>query len=537
MSHDQEVRPTIGKENEHVCRDTRVVRADLSQRRGAEAALTALCDRLYPNQSRPPVYGMYRNLYEDSCGSGYCAAAGESLAPVCDGSAAYLDLSQLELSSAECLGVQELYRHILATEYLAACAVDEAELPVCMFLMNRSRTAEGTGHVYRAGHINVMVRRNFFSEMAGESFGLLMRAYTPALLAAGVLLGSGCVADEGDEDVEPGKVLCSQRLCAQSCIYPSFETTRSRSFTLNLRGFAEPLADSRIAPVAVRNHVIGPQDSTVAPVEELRLFLTQAASYLLLRTDLPLPDLTLAHPLQAGALWNQDPWAPVALANGGMMNALDMAEAALQGMAELLEALGTGDWALPGWQRYVAWYTRIIDLLRKLDLAGAAEHLEWLAKHLAFEGLDPETAQNVDVLYHEITPELFREGGDHVARDLGLAPRLTEDDLTEVLCTPPDDTRAYLRGHLARAASDAGEEIEMTGWDAVSFRHRRVTVCMPQAEMCRRADLGLLEGLELSEILDAAGEFTVPYTYGRRRTQHHQISGNQAKAIVPKATV
>ncbi len=536
MSHELEVRPSIGKENEHVCRDARIPGADLSQRRGAEAAQTALCELLYPNQSRPPIYGLYRNLYEGSwgdCGGSY--AAGETLAPLFDGSAAYLDLFQLELSSAECLRADELYRRIVATEYLAARAVATAELPVHTFLMNRSLNGDGNGHVYRAGHINVMVRRAFFSEMAGESFGMLLRAYVPALLAAGVLLGSGCVADEADEDMEPGKVLCSQRLCAQSCVYPSFETTRSRSFTLNLRGLAEPMSDSRIEPAAIRNHVIGPQDSTVAPIEELRLFLTQAVSYLFLRTDLPLPDLTLAHPLQAGVIWNQDPWSEVALANGRRMNALDMAEASLEGMAGVLGRLGTADWALPGWSGYADWYTHIIDLLRRLEFEAAAGHLEWVAKSLAFDGLEPEIARDVEVLYHEITPDLFVEGGEHLARDLGLAPPFSEEELLSTLTTPPEDTRAYLRGHLARAASEAGEEIEMVGWDAVSFRHRRVTVCMPQAEMCTRADLPDLSGMDLDEILQAAADFTVPYTFGQRRTQHHQIRGGTAKAIVPKA--
>jgi hypothetical protein len=128
MSHELEVRPSIGKENEHVCRDARIPGADLSQRRGAEAAQTALCELLYPNQSRPPIYGLYRNLYEGSwgdCGGSY--AAGETLAPLFDGSAAYLDLFQLELSSAECLRADELYRRIVATEYLAARAVATAE--------------------------------------------------------------------------------------------------------------------------------------------------------------------------------------------------------------------------------------------------------------------------------------------------------------------------------------------------------------------------------------------------------------------------
>lgn len=535
MSPELEVRPTIGKENEHVCRDARIPHADLSQRRGAEAAQTALCELLYPNQSRPPTYGLYRNLHADSQWNGgeSCAAA-ETLAPLFDGSAAYLDLLQLELSSAECLRADELYRHIVATEYLAARAVATADLPVHILLMNRSLNAAGNGHVYRAGHINVMVRRRFFSEMAGESFGLLLRSYVPALLAAGVLLGSGCVTDEADEDVEPGKVLCSQRLCAQSCTYPSFETTRSRSFTLNLRGLAEPLADSRIEPVAIRNHVIGPQDSTVAPIEELRLFLTQAASYLFLRTDLPLPDLTLAHPLQAGAVWNQDPWAEVALANGRRMNALDVAEASLEGMAGVLERLGTADWALPGWSGYAGWYTQVIDLLRRLEFEAAAGHLEWVAKSLAFDGLDPETARDVEVLYHAITPDLFVEGGEHLARDLGLAPAFSEDELLSTLITPPEDTRAYLRGHLARAASEAGEEIDMVGWDAISLRHRRVTLCMPQAETCTRAELPDLSGMNLEEILQAAADFTVPYTYGRHRTQHHRVKGGTAETIVPK---
>jgi len=171
------------------------------------------------------------------------------------------------------------------------------------------------------------------------------------------------------------------------------------------------MSDSRIEPAAIRNHVIGPQDSTVAPIEELRLFLTQAVSYLFLRTDLPLPDLTLAHPLQAGVIWNQDPWSEVALANGRRMNALDMAEASLEGMAGVLGRLGTADWALPGWSGYADWYTHIIDLLRRLEFEAAAGHLEWVAKSLAFDGLEPEIARDVEVLYHEITPDLFVEAG------------------------------------------------------------------------------------------------------------------------------
>ncbi len=511
------IRPTIGVELEHLAKSTPGVGWRDAQVSGVEAAIKAANQYVYPNHTPAPTHGISPawNYY----------GASPDLCCLPSGGACYDDLSQVEVCTPCTLAPADAYRHMSAQEYVVARAIAEhAEDPVYLWLMNRSRKPHGRGFVYRAGHVNIAMSRVDLTLMTEEAFGQTLRAYVPFMIAAGVLLGSGAVGDENSDEV----FLCSQRLEGASTIFPTAATTTNRTLSLNLRGFAESLSEDA---AAIRNHVIGPQDLTLSPTSELRIALIQAATYALLRAHPPVPyaDLSLARPMEAAFAWNRDPWEPQLLETGEQVTAMDMADRGCETIAAILAEDPYAATAIPDWDKYAAWLARVTSALRDHDLKGSG--VEWAAKRIAFaDTAEPEDAVNLDILWHEVTPELFAEEGLHIARDCGHAPPFTTEALEQTFITPPEDTRAYLRGHIVQRCIETGETVMMTNWDGLNLKDRRLRVDLPQPEACSKADLGPL----LDQILVAAQPYTESLTYQHRsRVQHHSLGTQMVQTIGP----
>ncbi len=513
------VLPVIGVECEHLAKSTNVRGLHQSQTVGAKIVLRALNELVF--QDSRATYGLYQPY-------SYWGAAESSL-PFQNGGAAYIDLDQPETNTPEVLSPAAAYLHMCAVEHVTALAVRPRGQKVCMWLMNRSRDGR-RGFVYRAGHINIQMRRSDFALMSKESFGTTLRAYVPFLTAVGVLLGSGAVGDEDDDDA----FLCCQRCESVEKLFPTYHTTMQRSLTLNLRGLSEALTSDE---TAIRNHVIGPHDTTLSPTQELRIALVQAATYALLRPgpEKPYPDLTLRLPILATHIWNRDPWKCLDLVDGGKVSAIDVAEIGAAWIDEFVAGDEAAAEALPDWPQYSKWLAQIIDALRRRDLE--ASGVEWAAKQIAFDGLDSELRADLDTLWHEVTLELFAEGGSHIARDCGHVPPFSEAELREALLAPPTDTRAYIRGHIIQQSLVEDERVEMRNWNGINLPDRRVRVKLSTPESCSLSELGPLEGMTLDEILDGPAEpYVTTLSYGHRyRKQHHTRSATAVSTVQPGA--
>lgn len=514
------IHPVIGVELEHLAKMPTASRGGDGQPEGAEAALLAINRYTYPNHDELPSFGVSPVWNYYGASPDYCCFP--------SGGACYDDLSQVEVCTPCTRRPDEAYRYMCAQEYVLAEAVARyLETPVYVWLMNRSRRPNG-GMVYRAGHINIAMRRDDLALLTGEAFGQALRAYVPFMIAAGVLLGSGAVGDEKSDEV----FLCSQRLEAADTLFPSACTTTNRTLSINLRGFSESLSEDG---TAIRNHVIGPQDLTVSPTTELRIALIQAATYALLRADAPPPcDLALVRPMYSALAWNRSPWREQPLERGAGLNALDVAEAGCEAISTTLERDPDAQRALPDWPRYREWMERIIAALRERDLEGSG--VEWAAKRVAFaDRCDPQDAIGLDILWHELMPELFTPGAAHIARDFGHAPPFDRCELERSFRTPPEDTRAYLRGHLVQRCSDAGEDVSMVNWDGLNLLDRKLRVSMPLPLGSTKAELGPLEGLSLDEILEVVEPQTGASNYRHRsRLQHHSRGGQAVRAVCPE---
>lgn len=504
--------PVLGNEWEHLAVTESAKQWSDAQSDGARNVLAAMNQLVFPNNDSPTRYGM-------APAGGYWGASGDTL-PLPNGGGAYTDLSQPETNSPEVLYPRDAYRHMCAIESTLAQAVELCPQPTLVWLMNRSRRARGSGQfVYRAGHLNVQMPRDDWRLLCGQCFSTVLRAYVPFTTAVAVLLGSGAVGDEDDDTT----FLCSQRLEAMETIFPTLSTTARRSLSLNLRGREETLSAD---PVRTRNHCIG-GDTTLSPTHELRIALVQAASYALLRATpaRAYPDLSLQAPLAAARRMNRDPCATVRLNDGRRLCAMDLAEAGLEAIDAVLAEDEHAAVALPDWSAYAQWLRQIITALRGKDLA--ASGVEWAAKMMAFEGLPNETAHELDVLWHQVEPALFAEGGEHLARECGHGPAYTAEELATTLVTPPAETRAYLRSHIVQHCIADGERVEMCDWDGLNLPGLSKRISLPNAEDCNQTELGQLEGLSLNEILAGPAEKRQRHlAYNDRyRTQHHSRLG------------
>lgn len=155
------------------------------------------------------------------------------------------------------------------------------------------------------------------------------------------------------------------------------------------------------------------------------------------------------------------------LADGRSMSALDTQREILRRVAEYCASHPAPAWArevLDEWE----------DVLTRLgeDPMSCADRLDWPAKLALLEGLrrrdgagwdDPRLAA-LDIQYSDIDPErgLYNR---LVAR--GRIRRLVDEaEVASAVTTPPEDTRAWLRGSVIRTL---GDHVFAAGWDQITL--------------------------------------------------------------------
>lgn len=210
-------------------------------------------------------------------------------------------------------------------------------------------------------------------------------------------------------------------------------TTRSRPL-VNTRD--EPLAD----PARFRRlHVLAGDSNLAEPSAWLKVGATLAVLELLDRPggpDARLATLQLADPASALRRVTRDPLAPLHLADGRTLTAIDLQRAHLDLAGEYAEPELAALWA------------RVLDALADGEPERVATEVEWVAKrrllaqyrerhHLAAD--DPRLAQ-LDLAFHELG------GAFRVLEESGAVRRLSDPgDVERALGRPPGDTRARAR--------------------------------------------------------------------------------------------
>jgi proteasome accessory factor A len=361
-----------------------------------------------------------------------------------NGARLYLDVgSHPEYATPECDSLLDLVTHDKAGERILEQLVASAEQRLreegvrCSVYVLKNNT-DSAGNSYGC-HENYLTSRR-------DDFGHYAEVLIPFLASRQIYAGAGKVLQTAR-----GAQFCISQRAEHIWEGVSSATTRSRPI-INTRD--EPLSD---AEKYRRLHVIV-GDSNMS---EYTTFLKFGAAGVLLRMledpSVVLRDMTLENPIRAIREISHDLTCTrkVRLANGREVSALDIQSEYLQRALRYAGKKGLP----PLEQRALEMWEHCITTLEtdpfKLD-----REIDWVIKHRLIEAyrekhglpLSHPRVALVDLQYHDINRArgLFYkiQGKDMVER------MCTDDAIDEAVETPPQTTRARLRGEFIRKAKE-----------------------------------------------------------------------------------
>lgn len=361
-----------------------------------------------------------------------------------NGARLYLDVgSHPEYATAECDDIRHLLIQDKAGEQIMVGLLQDAQESMA------ADGVEGTIHLFKnnldsAGnsygcHENYLIRRR-------SDFARTADALIPFLITRQILTGAGHVLQGSG-----GARYCFSQRADHMWEATSSATTRSRPI-INTRD--EPHAD----PDRYRRlHVISGDSSMSQTTTMLKVGMTDLMLRML-EAGVILRDFRLENPVRAIRQISHDlnATSPVALAHGGLANALDIQEYYLDRVTRFLQSQDErgphDEWVLDLWGRGLR-------ALRTGDLSPVATELDWVIKKRLLDRYtrdrnlaltDPRVSRLL-LAYHDISPQhgLFGK-----LQKRGLAATLvTADEIDAATTQPPQTTRAKLRGDFVRAAS------------------------------------------------------------------------------------
>ena len=362
-----------------------------------------------------------------------------------NGARLYLDVgSHPEVATAECDSIHQLIAHDragerivegLVTDAQARLEADGVEGEIYVFKNN----VDSAGNSYGC-HENYLVRR------AGD-FQAVTDAMLPFLISRQLTCGAGRIVPSAK-----GATYAVSQRADHIWEGVSSATTRSRPI-INTRD--EPHAD---AEHYRRMHVIV-GDSNMS---EATTMLKVGSADLVLRmieAGVPLRDLSLENPIRAIRDFSQDVTGrrTTRLANHRQLSALDLQREYVTAARAFVEREGAVD---PAHEAVLELWERTLTAVETGDLGLVDTEIDWVIKHrlldsyAAKHGLElghPRLAQ-IDLVYHDVS----RTRGLHhlLARRGRIRQVVSDEDVTAAETTPPQTTRARLRGEFIRAAQE-----------------------------------------------------------------------------------
>ncbi|WP_100351147.1 depupylase/deamidase Dop [Luteimicrobium subarcticum] len=375
-----------------------------------------------------------------------------------NGARLYVDHAHPEYSSPEVTGPLDAVRFDVAGErVMLASARELAAFPggeVALYKNN----VDGKGASYGC-HENFLVRRDV-------PFALLAELLIPFLVTRQVYAGAGRVGI-GTVGQETGFQLSQRADYMEAEI--GLETTLRR-----------PIVNTRDEPHADRQrwrrlHLIVGDANMLEVATYLKLGATSLVLWVIEHLDgLPgaqarLQGLRLADPVEDVRRVSRDLTlgAPLDLADGRRLTALEVQREYLDVVAGALDALGTDDQTVPV-------TTRWRDVLDGLagDPFSVAGQVEWVAKLRILDGLrrrdgldwDHPRLAATDLQWSDVRPE---RGIYHRLLAKGAVERVVgEQDVARAVHHPPHDTRAFFRGEVM---ARYGDHVSAASWDSIIF--------------------------------------------------------------------
>jgi proteasome accessory factor A len=365
-----------------------------------------------------------------------------------NGSRLYLDVgSHPEYATAECDDLVQLVTHDKAGERILEDLLIDAERRLAdegiggdIFLFKNNTDSAGNSY---GCHENYLVTR------AGE-FSRIADVLLPFLVTRQLICGAGKVLQ-----TPRGAVYCLSQRAEHIWEGVSSATTRSRPI-INTRD--EPHAD---AERYRRLHVIV-GDSNMA--EATTLLKVGSANLVLemIEDGVQFRDFSLDNPIRAIREISHDLTGRrlVRLAGGREASALDIQREYFSRAAEHVAARGPD----PVADRVIELWGRTLDAVEAQDMSRIDREIDWAIKHRLVEryqakhGMElssPRIAQ-LDLAYHDIRRG---RGIFDLLQRKDLVARVTEDgEIEAAKDTPPQTTRAKLRGDFIAAAQQAGRD-------------------------------------------------------------------------------
>jgi len=362
-----------------------------------------------------------------------------------NGARLYLDVgSHPEYATPECDSIEDLVIHDKAGERILESLLSSAEQRLreegirgVVYLFKNNTDSAGNSY---GCHENYLTSRR-------DDFGHYTEVLIPFFVSRQIYAGAGKVLNTAR-----GATYCLSQRAEHIWEPVSSATTRSRPI-INTRD--EPHAD---AERFRRLHVIV-GDSNMS---EYATFLKVGATSILLRMledpGVVMRDMTLDNPIRAIREISHDITCTrkVRLENGRELSALDIQGEYLSRALRYSETRGLSpleEQALKMWEHCLAGL--------ESDPMSLDREVDWVIKYRLMENfrqrhdmsLDHPRVALVDLQYHDVNRS---RGLYYLLEARGMVDRICTDDQIELAATtPPQTTRARLRGEFIRKAKEA----------------------------------------------------------------------------------
>lgn len=351
-----------------------------------------------------------------------------------NGARFYNDHGHPEYSTPECLRLLDLVAHDLAGERIVNATAEEFEKKIGKKVKVYKNNSDFHGASYGT-HENYLVSR----EVSAES---LIQGLLPFLVVRQVLVGAGKV---GSEVGKPCKYQISQR--SEFFHEVANVETLYRRPIFNTRD--EPHCDTQ---KWMRLHVI------CGDANRMPWCTAMKAGMLKLVLDLielgECPKWRIKNPVRVISEISKDEsfaWK-IELEGSSWTTALEILESYLRCSEHFLGGRDNEtDWIINEWRQALEDISKDKYLLK--------DRVDWVAKLSLLEDFafsegkwKNDVMQALDLEYHNIdkSKSLF-----HALQDMGLVKELVNDSrVHDAMTTPPQDTRAKIRGDLIRESSN-----------------------------------------------------------------------------------
>jgi Pup amidohydrolase len=367
-----------------------------------------------------------------------------------NGARFYNDHTHPEYSTPECRSVLSLVAHDVAGERIVGeCVANRNRELGDNSLQVFKNNTDYSGHSYGT-HDNYLLPREI-------PFDDVVNGLASFLVTRQLYAGAGKVGSENSETKNFKGLQLAQRSDFIETLL-SIETMTKR-----------PLINTRDEPHAMSNkyrrlHLILGDANMSAYATALKVGSTSLVLNLI-ASEVQLPDLELADPVVDVLKVSIDKNAVLQRKSGGTITALEIQE----GYLEAIEKAFSGKdkewtWVIEEWKR-------TLDELRNSP-EKLSDRIDWAIKEKLFtefmesEGLgwDDPWLKSLDLEYHNLDPDRGLYRG--LQQEGTVYSLLNENEIACAIESPPEGTRAQIRG---QAVAQDAENIKSIHWTGVEF--------------------------------------------------------------------